>query len=168
MGVADEFDEFVRAHSRSLLRTAWLLTGEQAAAEDLVQAALAHTWLRWSRLRSVDAAGAYVPRVMVTKFLGWRRRRWTGETPAAVVPEVVVPDASDAWLLRASVRRAVAALPPRQRAVIALRYLDDQSEAATAAALGCSVGTVKSQAAKALRTLRAAPGLESMTDEERV
>ena len=83
----DEFGEFVRASSRGLLRTGWLLTGDFASAEDLVQASLAHTWVRWGRLRSPDAAEAYVRQVMVRTFLRWKERRWTGETPTAVLPE---------------------------------------------------------------------------------
>jgi RNA polymerase sigma-70 factor (sigma-E family) len=158
----DGFAEFVRANSRSLLRVAWLITGDAASADDLVQAALAHTWVRWQRIRSPEAAAVYVRKVMVTTFVGWRRRRWTGEIATESLPEVAMgADAMDQALLRDILLAAVRGLPPHQRAVIALRYLDDLSEAATAQVLGCSVGAVKSQASRALQALRSVPGLQA-------
>jgi DNA-directed RNA polymerase specialized sigma24 family protein len=97
----DGFAEFVRTNSRSLLRVAWLLTGDGDSAQDLVQAALAHTWVRWRRIRSPEAAGVYVRKVMVTTLRGWRRRRWTGEIAAGSLPEVTVDgDAIDVALIR--------------------------------------------------------------------
>src|SRR5690349_9260999 len=93
------FSEFVRANSRALVRVAWLMTGDSAAAEDLAQAALAHTWVRWRRIRSPEAAGIYVRKVMLTTYRGWRRRRWTGEVACDVLPEIAVPDAIDQTLL---------------------------------------------------------------------
>jgi RNA polymerase sigma-70 factor (sigma-E family) len=158
----DGFSEFVRANSRSLLRVGWLMTGDAGSAEDLVQAALAHTWLRWQRIRSADAAAVYVRRVMVTTLLGWRRRRWNAEIVSGSVPELALTaDSIDDALVRDVLLTAVRALPPHQRAVVALRYLDDLSEAATADVLGCSVGAVKSQASRAIQALRSAPGLEA-------
>lgn len=158
-----EFSDFVRANWRSLVRAAWLLTGDRTSAEDLAQAALAHTWARWRRIRSKDAAAVYVRRVMVTTFLGWQRRRWTGEVASgAVADRAASPDELDGADLRAAVIAAVRTLPPHQRAVVALRYLDDLSESATAEVLGCSVGAVKSQASRALAKLRATPGLEAV------
>jgi RNA polymerase sigma-70 factor (sigma-E family) len=157
-----EFDEFVRTRSRGLQRTAWLLTGNWASAEDLVQTALAKCWARWNRIDRGEQPDAYVRRVMVTTFLGWRRRRWTGETAVAYLPDEPAPDdAFSASDLRDLLVVALRALPPRQRAVLALRYFDDLTEAATADALGCSVGTVKSQTARALTTMRATPGLRT-------
>jgi RNA polymerase sigma-70 factor (sigma-E family) len=165
----DGFSDFVRSSSRALLRSAWLLTGDSTAAEDLVQASLAHTWVRWGQIRSRQAAEMYVRRVMMTTFLGWRRRRWTAEIASDPMPDVVVADdALDRSLVRDALLSAVRALPPHQRAVIALRYLDDQSEAATAEILGCSVGAVKSQASRAIKALRSVPGLQAAITGESV
>lgn len=161
-GADDEFSEFVRSSSRSLLRAALVMTGESAAAEDLVQAALAHTWVRWSRLRSHDAAEAYVRRVMTTTYLGWARRRWRTERVVGTVPEdAAAPDEVARSITRNDLMAALRALPAGQRAVIALRYLGDLSEAQAAAALGCSIGAIKSQSSKAIRALRANPQFEA-------
>jgi len=153
------FGEFVAARSPALLRSAWLLTGDEALAEDLVQAALARVWPRWDRIhRSDSSAEAYVRRVMVTTYANWWRRRWRSEQPTADVPEQATPADSFAEAdERAVVRRALAVLPPRQRAVIVLRYYADLTERQTAGLLGCSVGTVKSQTSKALSRLREQP-----------
>jgi RNA polymerase sigma-70 factor (sigma-E family) len=148
----DGFDAFVLARSPALLRFGWLLTGNRATAEDLVQAALMRTWARWGRLESAEGAEPYVRRVMVTQYATWWRRRWRAEVPTAAPPDQVDP-APDLDL-RESVRAALASLPRRQRAVVVLRYVEDLSVAETAALLGCTAGTVKSQAAKALGTLR--------------
>jgi RNA polymerase sigma-70 factor (sigma-E family) len=154
------FAEFVGDNSRTLLRTAKLLTGDWAAAEDLVQTALAKTWPRWHRIVAREAALSYVRRTLVTTYLADRRRRWTGEISTDRLPEVAGPhdvfaEADERHVLLA----AVASLPPRQRAVIVLRFFEDLTEAATADALGCSVGTVKSYTVRALRALQATPGL---------
>jgi RNA polymerase sigma-70 factor (sigma-E family) len=145
------FDEFVATRSRALLRTAYLLTGEHALAEDLVQTALAKTWFAWGRIDGPPEP--YVRRVLVTTYATWWRRKWQGERPTGSLPEVPV-DAGSAVEDRDALWRALAALPRRQRAVVVLRYYEDLSEADTAAALGISKGTVKSQAAKALAALR--------------
>jgi RNA polymerase sigma-70 factor (sigma-E family) len=162
---ADGFAEFVAGRSRELLRAGWLLTGDWALAEDLVQTALAATWPRWSQLARADRPDLYVRRVMVTTFLRWRRRRWNAEFSTGLLPDR--PDRSDALAqvdVRASVAHALAVLPPRQRVVVVLRYFADLSEAETARVMGCSVGAVKSHAAKAFSRLRGVPGLaEIMT-----
>ena len=92
--------------------------------------------------------------VLVNTFLSWRRRRWHGETPSAALPEIAVQDSTGVVDERAAVRVALRRLPPRQRAVVVLRYFDDLSEVDTARLLGVSVGTVKSQSSKALAALR--------------
>jgi len=162
---ADGFAEFVAGHARELLRAGWLLTGDWALAEDLVQTALAATWPRWSQLVRADRPDLYVRRVMVTTFLRWRRRRWNGEISTGRLPDR--PDRSDALAqvdVRTSVAHALAVLPPRQRVAVVLRYFADLSEAETARVMGCSVGAVKSHAAKAFSRLRDVPGLaEIMT-----
>ena len=159
------FREFVASRSPGLLRTARLLTGHEATGQDLVQAALLKTWSRWERVDR-NAAEAYVRRVMVSTFLTWRRRRWHGEESVAQLPEQLAPgDPYRDADLREAVSAALARLPARQRAVIVLRYFDDLSEADTAIALGCALGTVKSQASKALLTLRQS-SLRHLFDEE--
>ena len=91
----DGFREFVDAHSRGLLRAGWLLTGNWASAEDLVQTALAAAWPRWATIRRVESAEAYVHKIMVTTFLRWQRRRWVGEIPTNPLPDR--QESADAW-----------------------------------------------------------------------
>lgn len=167
MGDAEGFDAFVRAQSRGLLRAGWLLTGDWTGAEDLVQASLAAVWQRWQEPDPLVTPVAYARRVMVTTFLRWRRRRWTREVPTAELPEhpAAADGAADADLRDALVR-ALQALPQRQRAVVVLRYFDDLTEAETAAALGCSVGSVKTHASRAMARLRTDPGLRDLLGEE--
>ncbi|AWW38377.1 SigE family RNA polymerase sigma factor [Streptomyces cadmiisoli] len=149
-----EFEEFVDQCGPRLLRSAWLLTGDRHLAEDLLQTALARSWPKWRRIRD-EQPEAYVRRVMMNVHASWWRRRWRGEVPHAALPEVVMPEDryGDVDLER-TVGQALRRLPARQRAVVVLRYLEDRSVEETAALLNCSAGTVKSQAAKALRTLR--------------
>lgn len=153
-GDAVVFDAFVRAESPALLRLAWGLVGDRGGAEDLVQAAMERVWTHWARVRDKGRAGAYARRVTVSMFLTSRRRLWWGERASASLPSQTVDDEVDAIVVRRAVVAALSTLPARQRAVVVLRYLDDRSEAQTAEALGCSPGTVKSQAARALATLR--------------
>ena len=154
----EAFTDFVRARGPALQRTAYLLTGDWALAEDLLQAALAKSYLKWDRLRTQEPE-AYVRRVLVNTYASWWRRRWRGELPHAVLPDEA---ASDGWAdvdARAALADALARLPRRMRAVVVLRFHEDMTEAAVADALGISVGTVKSQTAKALAKLRADAGL---------
>lgn len=149
------FDQFVLGWSPRLLRTAYLLTGDRGAAEDLLQDVLERTYVAWPR---VEDAGAYARRALLHAATSrWRRRRRRPEVPLAEwheSPAPGAPDAAEAAADRQVVLDALAQLPARQRAVLVLRYLDDLSEAETAAALGCSVGTVKSQSSRALVRLR--------------
>lgn len=148
------FDEFVLARSGALLRTAYLLTRDPHLAEDLLQTALAKAW--FARRRINGDPEPYVRRIIVNEFASGRRRKWRGEHPTADLPETHRPadePDTDLW-------HALANLPRRQRAVIVLRFFDDLTEAETASALGVSVGTVKSQTAKALAKLRVDPLLE--------
>ncbi|MDX6297904.1 MAG: hypothetical protein QOI51_1761 [Nocardioidaceae bacterium] len=155
MADLEGFDGFVAARSRALLQAAWLLTGDWQLAEDLLQTALAKSYLSWSRITEDGAEEAYVRRVLVTTYATWWRRRWHGERPAGLILEDsgARDDFADADL-RKVVVEALGALPRRQRAVVVLRYYVDLSEKDTAVALACSVGTVKNQAAKALAKLR--------------
>ena len=157
-------EDFINTHSRALLRSAWLLTGNWASAEDLVQTALVVAWQRWNSIEADDPM-AYVRRVLVNAYLRGQRRRWTLERPVAEVPDQETVDETSASDVRASVRAALAQLPPKQRAVVVLRYFNDMSEAQTASALGCSIGNVKSQSSRALAKLRSAPGLQGLLEE---
>lgn len=152
-----DFERYVAARWGALVRVGWLLTGDWAAAEDLVQAALVRSWTRWPLVRNRDDPEAYVRRVMVTVFLDGRRRRASTEVVVDSVPDRSSPDGADSCVDRSVLVSALADLPPRQRAVLVLRYLDDQSEVEVARLLGCSTGTVKSQSSKALARLRSHP-----------
>lgn len=158
----EDFCAFVAARQRALLRSAALLTGDAALAEDLVQAALVKCWAHWPRLIAGGDAEAYVRRVIVRTHASWWRRRWRGEIPTAQLPEQAVPCSAEQADVREAVRQALLALPPRQRAAVVLRYFDDLTEQQTAAVMGCAVGTVKSQTAHALRKLSSHPRLAGL------
>ncbi|MEV6425114.1 SigE family RNA polymerase sigma factor [Streptomyces sp. NPDC051662] len=151
-----DFEAFVAARGPRLLRMAWLLTGDAHLAEDLLQSTLAKVWPKWPRIAG-DRPEAYVRKALVHLHASWWRRRWRGELPYGDVPDAVGTfDAYAGVDLEQSLAAAVRALPVRQRAVVVLRYFEDLSVDDTAATLGCTPGTVKSQSARALRTLRAA------------
>jgi RNA polymerase sigma-70 factor (sigma-E family) len=147
------FDDFVVSRSPRLLRTAFLLTHDWALAEDLLQTALARAWEAWRRIDGDPEP--YVRQIIVNAYASSWRRRWRGELPTADFPEAVVEfDPSAGFDDRDRLWRALGRLPRRQRAVVVLRYFEDLSEAETAEILGCSVGTIKSQASRALARLR--------------
>jgi RNA polymerase sigma-70 factor (sigma-E family) len=147
-----EFTEFVHASWASLYRTAYLMLGDRSEAEDLVQTTLAKTYASWSKVRDVNAAPGYARSVLVNTAASWfRKKGWRNERPTATLPDQAHEvDPTD----RPAVVDALSQLPPRQRAVIVLRYYEDLSVAETATALGCSDGTVKSQTSDALNRLR--------------
>jgi len=159
--VDEEFREFVAARSAALLRTAYLLAGDWATAEDLLQTALTKTYLAWKRLGEIEAVEPYARRVLINTATSWWRRRWHGERPTEVLPERPAPDQIEEQLERDRLWRHVRTLPVRQRAVLVLRFYEDMSEAQTAAMLDISPGTVKSQTSRALNTLRRRLGAEA-------
>jgi RNA polymerase sigma-70 factor (sigma-E family) len=163
MANEDEFDAFVVARSQSLLRSAYLLTHDEGLAEDLLQTALTKAWFAWRRIDGPPEA--YVRRVLFTTSASWWRRRWTRETPTETLPERATPGSTDGSAGDQDLWDAIGHLPPRQRAVVVLRYLEDRTEVETAQLLDCSVGTVKSQCAKALAKLRIDTTLEMATHE---
>jgi RNA polymerase sigma-70 factor (sigma-E family) len=155
---ADEgFDAFMTERWPHVLRSAYLLTGDRHDAEDLAQAAFVRVCAAWGRVRRADNPEAYLQRVLVNCNHERFRKRRVPEQPVAAVPEGrrVVRDHADVHGERSALMAALADLGPRQRAVIVLRFFEDLTEAQTAGVLGCSVGTVKSQSAKALQRLRA-------------
>jgi len=153
------FEAYVLARGDALHRTAYLLTHDHAPAEDLVQTALARSWGSWARIHGEP--DPYVRKVMVHTYASWWRRRWNGERPVERLPDTWMDDEAEAVARRDGILRALATLPRRQRAVIVLRYFEDLTETQVARALGVSVGTVKSQTAKALARLRISPALSS-------
>lgn len=147
----NDFREFVRLRYGELLRTAFLLTGSSHAAEDLVQTALLRAYRRWD---SIDEPMSYVRRIMANQRLTLWRRVGAHELITGLLPERSTPDSSSTLVQRAELLEALRRLPHRIRAVLVLRYWEDVSEAETAQILGCSVGTVKSQASRGLARLR--------------
>lgn len=157
------FREFVAARSPSLMRLAFLLTGgDQHAAEDLLQTALAKTAAHWHRVEDPDS---YVRKVLYNQQISWwRLRRRQRETQVAVSPETPGQDLTYASDLKLTMRRALSRLTRRQRTMLVLRYFEDLPEAEVARLLECSVGTVRSTTHRSLARLRAlAPELADLT-----
>jgi RNA polymerase sigma-70 factor (sigma-E family) len=151
------FTEWASAHQAGLLRFGFALTHDESGAEELVQVALVRTLLAWPRLRNQIDPEAYVRRVMVnTQVSAWRKQRRHPEVQLQPLGTADAYPPDEAELVeRDRVWRELVNLPPRQRAVLVLRFYEDRSERDVAALLGCSVGTVKSQTSKALAKLRA-------------
>lgn len=147
------FAEYFAARSDAMRSTAYLLCGDWHRAEDLVQTAFTKLYLVWNRVARHEALDAYTRQILVRAFLDERRRGWwRRERVSAENTDRPVP--SDSPENRLVMLQALAAVPPRQRAVLVLRYWEDLSVEESAALLGCSPGTVKSQAARGLETLR--------------
>lgn len=155
-----DFGEFVAARATTLLRVAYLACGDEVEAEDLLQTALERTYRNWERVRH-DSPEPYVRRVIVNAAISRARRRAILRIIPVRTPPETQARSTDVDL-RHLLMDALRALPPRQRAVIVLRYWEDLSEAQTADVLGCTVGTVKSQASKAMAKLRTALGEASV------
>ncbi len=162
------YADFVRDRSHALLRSAFLLTGDQHLAEDLVQEALARTHRAWSRLERPSNAEAYARRVMYHAQVSfWRRPRIAEALPGDDLERHgdSIDDLAEAAVRRITLRRALLALSPKQRAVIVLRYFEDHTEAEAAQLLGVSVSTVKTQCGRALDRLRVlVPDLRALAD----
>lgn len=152
----ESFDLFVATHGKALIRCAFLVVGDAGAAQDVVQIALAKVARRWTTVVENGHPLPYARAAVMRTAISWRRRKWHGEVATGALPDHPDVDAIAAVDARDRLRRALASLPRRQRAVVVLRHYLDLDERATAVALGCSVGTVKSQTAKALERLRVA------------
>ncbi|WP_250002393.1 SigE family RNA polymerase sigma factor [Actinoplanes sp. M2I2] len=163
-----DYAHFVRTRTTALLRSAYLLTGDQHLAEDLVQEALARTHRAWARLDRPENAEAYARKVMYHAQVSvWRRPRVAEILPADFQPDRRrgADDPADAAVERLVLRRALLTLSARQRAVIVLRFFEDHTEAEAAQLLGVSVSTVKTQTGRALDRLRTLlPDLRVLTE----
>jgi RNA polymerase sigma-70 factor (sigma-E family) len=155
-----EFADYVTASLGRLRRLAYLLCQDRDRTDDLVQAAITRLYVHWGRARSVEHIDAYVRTILVRVYLNDRRSPWaTNVDLSRDLPDTAsaAADRDDALDLRA----ALAGLPPRQRATLVLRFYCDLSVEQTAAQLGCSAGTVKSQTAKGLAVLRGRLGADA-------
>jgi RNA polymerase sigma-70 factor (sigma-E family) len=165
IGTDDSADFSVFATSRwpGLVRLAFGLTGDRWLAEDIAQTALARAYVAWPRVSRADDPDAYLRRILVNASNRRFRRRRVAEQPGDP-PERAVEGPADVVGERAALLAALHQLPPRQRAVIVLRYWQDLTDAQIAATLGCSPGTVRSQLSRALAKLRVSPALAEGDD----
>jgi RNA polymerase sigma-70 factor (sigma-E family) len=170
--MADEsggFVEFATSRHGALYRYAYLLAGDRGLAEDLVQEALTKTYVAWKRLDDVANADAYTRKVITNTAINWwRRKSWQAERPRDDVPELTTAQHDQDVAARVWLWQELQALPPRQRATLVLRYYEDLTERETAAVLGCTIGTVKSQTAHALKKLRTRLGPDAVLIMEMV
>jgi RNA polymerase sigma-70 factor (sigma-E family) len=150
----EEFRDFMRGRWPATVRLAYGLTGDLGHAEDVAQAAFARAYASWGRVTRAGDPDAYLRRIVVNENRRRFRKRRVAEDLPGTLPERGVPDGAEDFDERAALLTALGRLGPRQRAVVVLRYWMDMSEAETARALDCSVGTVKSQASRALAALR--------------
>ena len=160
------FAEFVAARSPALHRAAYLMVGERQLAQDLLQEALTKTYVAWPRLRDPSKAEAYTRKAITTTAISWyRRKSWHGEPPTETLPDKVGVGHDDAVTQREWLWTALQELPARQRAAIVLRFYEDLTEAQTADAMDCAVGTVKSQVSAGLARLRDRLGPSPVWDD---
>ena len=142
-----DFSEFAHSRWPQLVRLGYGLTGDRGLAEDLAQTALASAYASWSRVRRADDPDAYLRKILLNAYQSGHRKRRPAEELRPVAPDVAVADSVGRHDDQAAVLAALAELPPRQRAVVLLRFWLDLTEAQVAQSLGCSIGTVKSQTA---------------------
>jgi RNA polymerase sigma-70 factor (sigma-E family) len=156
-----QFEEFMASRWAGLVRLAFGLTGDRWLAEDLAQTALASAYAAWWRVSRSDDPDAYVRRILINASNRRFRKHRVSEQPSGPedLPDPEVADPAAGVGERSALLTALAELPPRQRAVVVLRYVEDMTDAQVGALLGCSAGTVRSQAARALAKLRASERL---------
>lgn len=151
----DDFDRFVTANANGLVRTAYLIIGDLHEAEDLVQETLFKLASRWPRVSRMENPVAYARRILINQALhGSKKRSRKRAELNTAAPPIQIASNPDNLEIRDELFDALAALPPRQRAALVLRYFLDLSEADAATALGCSLGTVKSSTSRGLRQLQ--------------
>ncbi|BEL06989.1 hypothetical protein Q0Z83_051800 [Actinoplanes sichuanensis] len=150
------FESFVAEHGQSLIRLAFVLTGDRQHAEDLAQSALVDTYRNWAKVSAARRPDSYVRKVLVNAHLSWRRRRWTTERPTEMGEAAagLLPDPGDALAERDHLRTLLAGLAPRARTVLVLRYYADLPDAAIAETMGITESAVRATASRALATLR--------------
>jgi RNA polymerase sigma-70 factor (sigma-E family) len=147
------FVEYVSSRLLHLRRTAYLLCGDWSRGDDLVQRALTDVYVRWARVREASNVDGYVRTVLVHRFVDEQRRGWARVRLLGTIPDRPAVDTSDP-AIGLDLRSALVKLPPRQRAVLVLRFFCDMSVEQTAEALGCATGTVKSQTSLGLAAMR--------------
>ena len=150
------FEEFAATRMPGVLRFAAVLAGDRATAEDLAQEVLIRAYARWDRIGCLDRPELYVRKMMLNEFLNWRRRS-SRQIPAggmASEPASIAPDHAAEYNEREALLAELGKLPRRQRAVLVLRYYEDRGDSEIADLLGCSPGTVRSHASRALAALR--------------
>lgn len=148
-------ERFLASEDAGLRRAAFLLTGDRQAAQDLAQETAVRVFVQWRKVARADSPPAYARRIMLNAFLGGQRRRWRGEVSHDAPPDRDTgSSAYDAVDAQDQLRRALFALPPRQRAAVVLRHYEDRTEADTADILQCSVGNVKALTSRGLAALR--------------
>lgn len=151
-----EFTSWLTAREPALQRTAHLLTGDVHSAQDLVQTTLAKLYLKWEHVRNAGNVDAYARKVLVNEYrTAWRRPVRRAEKVVELVPDVPAPEPPAYDGSHEAVWRFVCSLPPKQRAVVVLRFYEELTEAEIADLMGISIGTVKSQSSRAIATLRA-------------
>jgi RNA polymerase sigma-70 factor (sigma-E family) len=149
------FEEFAQTRLPALLAFATVLTGQRATAEDLTQEVLIRAHSRWDQIARLDRPELYVRKMVLNEFLSWRRRSWRTVPAANPVPALdFIADHTASYDEHAAMLSQLAKLPARQRAVLALRYYEDRSDAEIAELLGCAPGTVRAYASRALAALR--------------
>jgi RNA polymerase sigma-70 factor (sigma-E family) len=155
--VESSFDEFVSTRVPPVLRFAGVLTGDRHLAQDIVQDVLLKVHKRWDTIADLDCPEAYVRRMVVNEYISWRRK-WARIVPTEDIADprhlLFAPDHAERLADRADVAERLRRLPPRQRAVLVLRYYEDLSDADIAELLGCTAGTVRGYASRALAALR--------------
>jgi RNA polymerase sigma-70 factor (sigma-E family) len=163
-----DFPEFVAARGGALQRAAYLMVGDTALAQDLVQEALTKTYVAWPRLRDVANAEAYTRKAITTTAISWfRRKAWNAERSTDLPLDASTADHAETVATSTALWEALQRLPARQRVAVVLRFYEDMTEVQTAAAMGCAVGTVKSQVFAALAKLRAQLGEDLLIEVTR-
>jgi len=149
------FEEFAAERLPALLAFATVLTGQRATAEDITQEVLIRAHGRWDQIAGLDRPEMYVRKMVLNEFLSWRRRSWRTVAAANPVPaRDLTADHAAEYAEHAAMLAEIGKLPRRQRAVLALRYYEDRSDAEIAELLGCAPATVRAYASRALAALR--------------
>ena len=150
-----QFEDYVAVRGAALLRFGYLLSRDADMAQDLVQSALVDAYRHWRRVERAEHTDAYVRRIILIRYLGWRQSLWSRELPTAAPPDArSSPDPADAVTATDTMHRLLDGLPPRSRALLVLRYYEDLDDHAIAGLMGIAPSTVRATAARALASLR--------------